>query len=116
MSEASWPFYESMASELIALVQAGQMTEATFTGLAVLMADRSSWSARTTELQNSLVGYLSCGESVLTLEQKSEPWFISALEAQAEKISTPRSHLGCWCNSSRKRDTSNGSMADSHME
>jgi len=52
MSEASWPFYESMASELIELVQAGQMTEATFTGLAVLMADRSSWSARTTELQN----------------------------------------------------------------
>lgn len=106
MSEASWPFYESMASELIELVQAGQMTEATFTGLAVLMANRSSWSARTTELQNSLAGYLSYGQSALTLEQKSEPWFISALEAQAEKINMPRSHLGCWCNSSKKRDTS----------
>lgn len=113
MSEPSWPFYESMASELIELVQAGQMTEATFTGLAVLMADRSSWSARTTALQNSLAGYLSCGQSALTLEQKLEPWFISALEAQKEKISTPRSHLGCWCNSSKKRGTSNGSMADS---
>jgi hypothetical protein len=98
MSEASWPFYESMASELIALVQAGQMTEATFTGLAVLMADRSSWSARTTELQNSLVGYLNSGSNVLTLEQKLEPWFISALEAQKEAINMPRSHSGCWCN------------------
>lgn len=105
MSEASWPFYESMASELIELVQAGQMTEATFMGLAVLMADRSSWSARTTELQNSLAGYLSYGQSALTLEQISEPWFISALEAQAEKINMPRSHLGCWCNSSKKPDT-----------
>lgn len=108
MSEASWPFYESMASELIELVQAGLMTEETFTGLAVLMADRSSWSARTTELQNSLAGYLSYGQSALTLEQISEPWFISALEAQAEKINTPRSHLGCWCNCSKKRGTSNG--------
>lgn len=108
MSDSSWPFYESMASELIALAQAGAMTEATFTGLAVLMADRSSWSARTIELQRSLAGYLSCGSNVLTLEQKLEPWFISALEAQAEKISTPRSHLGCWCNSSEKRGTSDG--------
>ena len=108
MSEASWPFYESMASELIELVQAGQMTVETFTGLAVLMADRSSWSARTTELQNLLAGYLNYGQSALTLEQKLEPWFISALEAQAEKINTPRSHSGCWCNSSKKRDTSNG--------
>lgn len=99
MNDPSWPFYESMASELIALVQAGQMTEATFTGLAALMADRSSWSARTTELQNLLAGYLSCGSNVLTLEQKLEPWFISALEAQAEKISMPLSHSGCWCNS-----------------
>ena len=99
MNDPLWPFYESMASELIALVQAGQMTEATFTGLAVLMADRSLWSARTTELQNSLAGYLSCGSNVLTLEQKLEPWFISALEAQTEKINMPRSHLGCWCNS-----------------
>lgn len=98
MNDPSWPFYDSMASELIALVQAGLMTEATFTGLAVLMADRSSWSARTTELQNSLVGYLNYGSSVLTLEQKLEPWFISALEAQKEAISMPRSHSGCWCN------------------
>jgi hypothetical protein len=28
------------------------------------------------------------------------------LEAQREKISTPRSHSGCWCCSSRKPDTS----------
>ena len=105
MSEASWPFYESVASELIALAQAGQMTEATFTGLATLLANSSSWSARTIELQTLLAGYLSCGRSALTLEQKLEPWFISALEAQVEKIRTPRSHSGCWCCSSRKRDT-----------
>ena len=104
MNDPSWPFYESMASELIELVQAGQMTEATFTGLATLMANRSYWSARTTGLQNLLAGYLSYGSNVLTLEQKSEPWFISALEAQAEKINMPHSHLGCWCNSSKKRD------------
>ena len=105
MSDSSWPFYDSVASELIALAQAGQMTEATFTGLATLLANSSSWSVRTTELQTLLAGSLSYGSNVLTLEQKLEPWFISALEAQAEKISTPRSHSGCWCNSSRKQAT-----------
>ncbi len=106
MSEPSWRFYDSVASELIALAQAGQMTEETFTGLATLLANSSSWSARTIELQTLLAGYLSYGQNALTLEQMSEPWFISALEAQREKISTPRSHSGCWCCSSRKPDTS----------
>ena len=106
MSDSSWPFYESVASELIALAQAGQMTEATFTGLATLLANSSSWSARTTELQRLLAGSLSYGSNVLTLEQTLEPWFISALESQQEAISMPRSHSGCWCNSSKKRATS----------
>ena len=106
MSDSSWPFYESVASELIALEQAGQMTVATFTGLAMLLANSSSWSARTIELQRSLAGSLSYGSNVLTLEQTLEPWFISALESQREAISMPRSHWGCWCNSSKKRATS----------
>ena len=98
MSDQSWPFYESVASELTELVQAGQMTEATFTALAMLMGDRSWWNARTTELQTLLAGYLNSGQNVLTLEQKLEPWFISALESHQEAISMPRSHSGCWCN------------------
>ena len=102
MSDSSWPFYESVASELIELAQAGQMTEATFTGLATLLASSSSWSARTTGLQILLAGSLSYGSNVLTLEQTLEPWFISALESQREAISMQRSHLGCWCNSSKK--------------
>lgn len=105
MNDPSWPFYESVVSELIALAQAGQMTEATFTGLATMLANSSSWSARTIELQRSLAGSLSYGSNVLTLEQTLEPWFISALESQREAINMPRSHWGCWCNSSRKPDT-----------
>lgn len=106
MNDSSWGFYDSVASELIELAQDGQMTEATFTGLAMLLANSSSWSARTIELQTLLAGSLSYGSNVLTLEQMLEPWFISALEAQREKISTPRSHSGCWCNSYVKRGMS----------
>ena len=106
MSDSSLPFYESVASELIGLAQAGLMTEATFTGLATLLGNSLSWSARTTELQTLLAGSLSYGSNVLTLEQMSEPWFISGLEAHREKISTPRSHSGCWCNSYERLGTS----------
>jgi len=106
MSDSSWPFYESVVSELIELVRAGQMTEETFTGLATLMGSLSWWNARTRELQTLLAGSLNYGSNVLTLEQILEPWFISALESQREAISMPLSHSGCWCNSYRRRATS----------
>ena len=106
MNEASSDTYESVASELSELALVGLMTVATFTALSRLLVMRSPLSAKTKSDLTLLAGSLNSLPNLETQEDWLGLSSISAEVRHAVTSNTPRSHSGCWCNSSKKRDTS----------
>lgn len=102
MSDPSLNISEDTALELIGLAQAGAMTEETYTELRALLG-----SAKITKHSTSQDGSANSSSSATTREHRLEQWFINGEAQRMEGSSTPRSHFGCWCNSSKKRGTSN---------
>lgn len=107
MNDLSSTIYESAASQLIELVQAGPMTVATYMECSYLLGVLLRLNARTTDATTSQAGSLN---SMLNAAMQAEEWaqsFTRNTEPPTQQSNTPLSHLGCWCNSSKKRDTNN---------
>lgn len=107
MSDPSSDTYETAASELSELALVGLMTVETFTVLSRLLALRSPLSARTKSDLTLLAGSLNSLPKLDTQEDWLGLSSISAEVRHAVTSNTPRSHSGCWCSCSRKRDTNN---------
>jgi hypothetical protein len=108
MNGQSFPISGRQGSQLIALGLAGAMIVGMSTAYLIHLVRRSLLSAKTINV-STLVGG----------SQNSEPRLLTQAEwlgysstrsgaLQMQQSNTPHSHLGCWCNSSKKRDTSNG--------
>lgn len=108
MNVPSLGISDKAALELIALVQDGAMTVETYTELLRLVVSHSSLSARTTPVYNWPDGSASYGPRLTTQEELLGYSSTRNGALQMQQSNTPHSHLGCWCNSSKKRDTSNG--------
>ena len=107
MKDQSFSISANAASELIALVLVGLMTEETFTELRPLIVDPSPSNAKTTPDSTSLDGSENSIPRFITQEEWLGYSSTRSEETQTQPSSTPHSHSGCWCNSSRKRGTSN---------
>jgi len=94
----------------------GVTTEETFTVLVTVHSDPSQSNVKIRSRWTSQAGWGSWSESVTQTVDNLEQLFTRNEDKQMQHSSTPVSHSGCWCNSSRKRDTSNGSMVHSHMD
>lgn len=83
----------------------GLMTVAMSTGYIIHDSDHSQSSAKITERWHSPRGWAnSLGKWLLT----AALWVLSSTsekEWPTQMSSTPHSHSGCWCNSSRKQAT-----------
>lgn len=99
---------EIMGMTLIGLGLGGLMTVAIFMASPTLRGNPSPSSARTTGEITFPVGLWNSNVRLLTQEATLALSSIRNMEQRNLKINTPVSHLGCWCNSSRKQDTNNG--------
>ena len=93
-------------SILIALVLAGLMIGVMYMVSPTLRADLSHSSVRTTEGTTFPVGSWNLNVRLLTQEEALALSSTRNTEQRNLKNNTQLSHSGCWCNSSRKRDTS----------
>ena len=101
MNDPSLAISVNTVSELIALGLVGAMTEETYTELMGLLG-----SARITGLSTSPDGSKNSSLSAEMLGQDLERLFIRNEGWLIPQSSTRRSHSGCWCNCSKKPDTS----------
>ena len=107
MSDQSSTISVDAASELIGLALAGAMTEATYTELRqALTVSSSSSNAKTTSESTSPDGSTNSTPRSATPDPASAPSSTRSEEPSTGLSNTPLSHYGCWCNSYRKRDTS----------
>ena len=102
MNDPSWTISEDTAFELIGLAQAGAMTEETYMELRDLLGN-----VKITKPSTSPAGSANSLSSAPMQEHRLEQWFINGEAQRTEGSSTPRSHFGCWCNSSKKGGTNN---------
>ena len=105
MSVPSSNTYENAALKLIELERDGQMTVEIFTALCLLLVNHSSLSART---RNELIyraGLSNLETKYPTQEQFLGHWSTRGAALPEQMTSTPHSHSGCWCNSSKKQGT-----------
>ena len=107
MKDQSSTTYETSASQLIELVQAGQMTVETYMECSHLLGVLLRSSVRTTEGTTCQGGSMNFTSKLTMQEEVSALSFTRSTEPQKQQSNTPLSHSGCWCNSSKKRDTSN---------
>lgn len=98
---------ESVALQLTALVQGGPMTVATYMECLHLLGDLLRSSVRTTDGTTSQDGSPNSTSKLSIQVEVLEQSSIRSTEPPAQKTNTPLSHSGCWCNSSKKRDTTN---------
>jgi hypothetical protein len=103
MNDSSLSISEETAFELIGLALAGAMTEETYMELRASLGN-----VKIIKPSTSQGGSTNSSLSAETRELNLERWFTNAEEQQTQDSNTPRSHFGCWCNSSKKRDTNNG--------
>ncbi len=108
MNDQSFSISAKAASELIALVRDGAMTEETFMELRHLRINRSSLSAKTTSDSTSADGSQNSAQKLVTQEEWLGYSSTRSEEPPTQQSSTPLSHSGCWCSYSKKRGTSNG--------
>ena len=101
MSDSSLTIYGRKVSPWTEQGRVGVTIAVTFTASV-----GSPLSARITSLSHSLGGFQNSSLSVETLGMISGLLYTRSEELQQQRISTPRSHSGCWCDSSRKPDTS----------
>ena len=92
--------------ELIALVQAGQMTVETFTELVRLAAILSYSNAKTTSGSTSADGSANFSPRLTTQAEWLGYSSIRGEGRQTHLSNMRRSHSGCSCNSSKRPDTS----------
>lgn len=102
MNDQSWTISEDTAFELIGLAQAGAMTEETYMELRALLGN-----VKITKPSTSQAGSANSSLSAQMREHDLEQWFTNGEAQRTAASNTPRSHFGCWCNSSKKPDTSN---------
>ena len=101
MSDSSLTIYGRKVSPWIEPERVGVTIAVTFTA-----SKGSPLSARITSLSHSLDGSENSSLSVETLGMISGLLYTRSEELRQRQSSTPRSHSGCWCDSSRKPDTS----------
>jgi len=85
--------------------QVGQMIGVTYTESATRYSGTSPSSARTTGAWTSLGGWVNWSESELQMVEDLAWSSTRKSGSRQQTSSTPLSHSGCWCNSSKKRDT-----------
>lgn len=103
MSDSSLTIYGRKVSPWNEPERAGVTIAVTFTA-----SKGSPLSARITSLSRSLDGSENSLLSAETLAMILGLLYTRSEELQQQRISTPLSHSGCWCGSSKKPDTSNG--------
>ena len=96
---------EVLALTLIALGLGGLMTVVIFMVSPTLKGNRSRLNVRTTEETTSPVGLWNSNVRLLTQEEALALSYTRNMGQRNLKINTPVSHLGCWCNLSRKQGT-----------
>ena len=96
-----------MGFMLIVLVLVGLMIVVMYMELPALRDNLSRLNARITGGITSQGGCENYKSKSITLEEPSAQSSTRNMEQQIQQSSMPVSHLGCWCNSYRKRDTSN---------
>lgn len=92
---------------LIALALAGLTIGVMYMVSPTLKADLSHSSVRTTEGTTFRAGSWNLNVRLLTQEENLVLLSTRSTGQQNQTSSMPLSHLGCWCNSSRKQDTNN---------
>jgi len=83
----------------------GATIEETYMVLVTLRMDRSPLSAKITSQWLFRDGSVNWSESERLMAEDLEPLSTSEKQSQTQGNSTPLSHSGCWCNSSKKRGT-----------
>jgi hypothetical protein len=96
-----------MGFMLIVLVLVGLMIVVMYMELPALRDNLSRLNARITGGITSQGGCENYKSKSITLEEPSAQSFTRNMEQQIQQSSMPLSHSECWCNSYRKRDTSN---------
>lgn len=98
-------FLERGDSLLIALEPDGQMIVEMSTAFYTQHSGHSLSNVKTTRQWLCRGGWMNwIGRSLLTVAV----WVLLSTkdeDTRTLKINTPRSHSGCWCNSSKKQDT-----------
>ena len=108
MNEVLLIILEIMGMTLIALGLGGLMTVAIFMVSPTLKESLLPSSARTTEETTYPVGLWNSNVRLLTQEEALALSYTRNMGQRNLKINTPVSHLGCWCNSSKRQGTNNG--------
>lgn len=103
MSDSSETFSMSMASAWTALERDGETIVVTYTAYP-----GSLGSVKTSEQWPSHLGSMNYSSSAAMRGLIWALLFTSEGESPTRVNSTQLSHSGCWCNSSKKRDTSDG--------
>lgn len=100
MKEKSSLTCENTSQTWIAQEPDGLTIEVTFT-----VSKASHGNVRTKRLWPYLNGLQNYMKNVEMLELLSGPLFTRSVERQTQESSTPHSHSGCWCNSSKRQGT-----------
>ena len=108
MNVRSSRIYERLDLLSIGLALVGLTTVVTSTAYLIHTARRSSSSAKTTSVSISLDGSQNSSPRLVTQEEWLGYSSTKSEERPTQQSSTQLSHSGCWCNSSKKRGTSNG--------
>lgn len=90
---------------LIVPVPDGLMTGETYTVSITLSSETSQSNVKTRKQWTSRDGSENWSVSEWQTVEDLALSSIKKEEQRKEKSSTPPSHFGCWCNSSKKRDT-----------
>lgn len=107
MNEALSIISGVVGSILIALVLAGLTIGVMCMVSPTVRADLSRSSVRTTGGTTFRAGSWNLNVRLLTQEENLELLSTRNTAQQSLTNSTPLSHSGCWCNSSRKQDINN---------
>jgi len=83
----------------------GRMTVGTYTASVTLSLGTSPSNAKTKKQWPSRDGLRNSKGNVKPTVEDLVRWSTSGNESVKVKINTPRSHSGCWCNSSLKQGT-----------
>lgn len=106
MKEALLSISGIVGSPWTALVLVGLTTVVIYTAYQMTLGNHSHLNAKTIGETTSPVGSWNWNVRLLTQEEISAWLSTKNMEQQIQKNNTPLSHSGCWCNSSKKRDTS----------
>lgn len=105
MSERSFDTSQHKDLLLSVPVPDGAMTGETFTVSITVSSGTSRSNAKTTRRSTSQAGSKNSKSNEKITVEDLERLFTSDEITETEATSTPRSHSGCWCNSSHQRGT-----------